>query len=175
MHFHSKQFELSKEFHFYKMSSDVVRWLAIDNKCKNERRDHCNSQLHDRKSDSVVKSIVLLKLVFLVVVINFNIGLVLADKDVHEPDDDGYGHYTPHWAVHMPDVSEETAQRVADEHGFIYLGKVSIKSKILFSLISITLTFERNSCNDFYLIFHARFISEYFHGHHKYFVLNIHK
>lgn len=103
------------------MNSDVVRWF-IGNKCKNER-DRCNSQLHDRQSDSVVKSIVL-KLVFLVLVINFNIGLVLADKDVYGPDD-GSGHYTPHWAVHIPDVTEETAQRVADEHGFIYLGKVS--------------------------------------------------
>lgn len=119
----SKQFEQSKEFHFYKMSSDVVRWLSIDGKCKSER-GRCNSQLHDRQSDSVVKSIVL-KLVFLVLVINFNIGLVLADTDdVYEPDD-GYGHYTPHWAVHIPDGSDETAQRVADEHGFIYLGKVS--------------------------------------------------
>lgn len=105
------------------MSSDVVRWLTIDNKRKNER-DRCNSQLRDRISDSVVKSVAL-KLVFFVLVINFNIGLVLADKDVYGPDD-GYGHYTPHWAVHIPDVSEETAQRVADEHGFIYLGKVRL-------------------------------------------------
>lgn len=114
------------------MNSDVVRWLTIDNECKNER-DRCNSQLHDRISDSVVKSIVL-KLVFLVLVINFNIGLVLADKDVYGPDD-GYGHYTPHWAVHIPDVSEDTAQRVADEHGFIYLGKVSCY-EIIFTLFT---------------------------------------
>ncbi|KAJ6636492.1 hypothetical protein Bhyg_15082 [Pseudolycoriella hygida] len=51
------------------------------------------------------------------------LSLVLADKDVYGPDD-GYGHYTPHWAVHMPDVSEEAVQRVAEDHGFTYLGKV---------------------------------------------------
>lgn len=105
------------------MSSDVVWWLSIDNKCKNER-DRCNSQLHDRSSDSVVKSIVL-KLVFLVLVINFNVGLVIAETDVSGPDDDGYGHYTPHWAVHIPNATEEAAQRIAKEHGFTYSGKVS--------------------------------------------------
>lgn len=102
------------------MSSDVVRWFPIDS--ENER-DRANG--HDRISDCVVKSIVL-KLVFLVLVINFNIGLVLGDEDVFGPDIDGYGHYTPHWAVHMPDVSEKTAQQVAEEHGFTYLGMVSV-------------------------------------------------
>ncbi|KAG4065803.1 hypothetical protein HA402_012481, partial [Bradysia odoriphaga] len=105
------------------MSSDVVRWLPIDEKFNKNERVRCNSQLHDRISDSVVKSIVL-KLVFLVLVINFNVGLVIADTDVFGPDDDGYGHYTPHWAVHIPDASEDAAQRIANEHGFIYLGKI---------------------------------------------------
>lgn len=104
------------------MNSDVVRWLTIDDNNKNKNvRDRCSSQLHDR-SDSVIKSIVL-KLVFLVLVINFNVGLVLADKDVYGPDEE-YGHFTPHWAVHIPDGTDEIAQRVADDHGFIYLGKV---------------------------------------------------
>lgn len=103
------------------MNSDVVRWLPIDNNKKNVR-DRCSSQLHDR-SDSVVKSIVL-KLVFLVLVINFNIGLVLGDKDVYGPDEEN-GHFTPHWAVHIPDGTDEIAQQVADEHGFINLGQVS--------------------------------------------------
>lgn len=110
------------------MSSEVVRWFAIDDddkKCKRERDDRRNKRLHDRISECVVQSIVL-KLVFLVLVINLNVGLVLGDNGVYGPeDDDGYGHYTPHWAVHIPDASDETAQRVADEHGFIYLGKVS--------------------------------------------------
>lgn len=120
------------------MTSDVVRWAAIDNNDKNVN-DRRNSQLHDRISDSVVKSIVL-KLVFLVLVINFNIGLGLADTDVYGPDD-GYGHYTPHWAVHIPDASEETAKRIADEHGFLYLGKVS--DFLHFDFASISLHFVR--------------------------------
>lgn len=105
------------------MSSDVIRWFAIDKFYANVQ-DRCNSRLHGRISDSVFKSIVL-KLVFLCLVINFNIVLVLGDIDVYGPDD-GSGHYTPHWAVHIPDGSEEIAQRVADEHGFLYLGKVSL-------------------------------------------------
>lgn len=39
---------------------------------------------------------------------------------------EGSGHYTHHWAVHIPDGGVETAEQVADEHGFINHGKVNI-------------------------------------------------
>lgn len=34
------------------------------------------------------------------------------------------GHFTQTWAVHIPGGADE-AQRIAEEHGFVNLGKVS--------------------------------------------------
>lgn len=42
------------------------------------------------------------------------------------------GHYTPTWAVHIPG-GDHIAQQVADDHGYVLLGKVS--SKILLLLL----------------------------------------
>lgn len=36
------------------------------------------------------------------------------------------GHYTPTWAVHVPD-GQDAADAVARDHGFINLGKVRVK------------------------------------------------
>lgn len=38
---------------------------------------------------------------------------------------EGGGHYTHHWAVHIPEGGSEQVERVAEEHGFINHGKVS--------------------------------------------------
>ncbi|XP_055541572.1 furin-like protease 1, isoforms 1/1-X/2 isoform X2 [Wyeomyia smithii] len=37
---------------------------------------------------------------------------------------EGSGHYTHHWAVHIPNGEDELVERVAAEHGFINLGKI---------------------------------------------------
>lgn len=43
------------------------------------------------------------------------------------------GHYTPTWAVHIPG-GEKVAQQVADDHGYVLLGKVSANKKKLLLL-----------------------------------------
>nr|AAC37262.1 vitellogenin convertase [Aedes aegypti] len=50
----------------------------------------------------------------------FGSGSVGACEDHYE----GSGHYTHHWAVHIPEGGGETAEQVADEHGFINHGKI---------------------------------------------------
>lgn len=47
----------------------------------------------------------------------------LSGSSVYEDHYEGSGHYTHHWAVHIPEGGQETAERVADEHGFINHGK----------------------------------------------------
>lgn len=47
---------------------------------------------------------------------------------------EGGGHYTHHWAVHIPEGGSEQVERVAEEHGFINHGKVSWRE--LFTEIS---------------------------------------
>lgn len=37
---------------------------------------------------------------------------------------EGGGHYTHHWAVHIPEGGLETVEQVAQEHGFINHGKI---------------------------------------------------
>uniref|UniRef100_A0A8D8LDR4 furin n=2 Tax=Culex pipiens TaxID=7175 RepID=A0A8D8LDR4_CULPI len=37
---------------------------------------------------------------------------------------EGGGHYTHHWAVHIPEGGSEQVERVAEEHGFINHGKI---------------------------------------------------
>lgn len=37
---------------------------------------------------------------------------------------EGSGHYTHHWAVHIPEGGPETVEQVAHEHGFINHGKI---------------------------------------------------
>lgn len=41
------------------------------------------------------------------------------------------GHYTPTWAVHIPG-GDHIAQQVADDHGYVLLGKVSSKTYYFF-------------------------------------------
>ncbi|XP_058824357.1 furin-like protease 1 [Topomyia yanbarensis] len=41
-------------------------------------------------------------------------------KDHYE----GSGHYTHHWAVHIPNGDERLVEQVAEEHGFVNLGKI---------------------------------------------------
>lgn len=43
---------------------------------------------------------------------------------VYEDHYEGGGHYTHHWAVHIPDGGDRTADQVAEEHGFINHGKI---------------------------------------------------
>lgn len=79
------------------------------------------------------------KLVFLWLVINVNlilvngndrslplVSLIVNDSNIINNDNNRYGfdgHYTSTWAVHIPD-GDIAAKRIADEHGFICLGKV---------------------------------------------------
>lgn len=49
--------------------------------------------------------------------INYNVN----NNDINR--NDFNGHYTSTWAVHIPD-GDIAAKRIADEHGFTYLGKV---------------------------------------------------
>ncbi|XP_062558769.1 furin-like protease 1 [Armigeres subalbatus] len=51
---------------------------------------------------------------------SFASGSVRASDDHYE----GSGHFTHHWAVHIPEGGVETAEQVADEHGFINHGKI---------------------------------------------------
>lgn len=55
------------------------------------------------------------------------VNLVAADE--RQDHSGAGGHFTQTWAVHIPG-GEVEAQRIADEHGFVNLGKVSgIKKK----------------------------------------------
>lgn len=52
--------------------------------------------------------------------------LLLKNNDAPGPADEWYRepHYTPTWAVHIPG-GDQVAQQVADDHGYVILGKVS--------------------------------------------------
>ncbi|XP_058446317.1 furin-like protease 1 [Malaya genurostris] len=47
-----------------------------------------------------------------------------ASQCITEDHYEGSGHYTHHWAVHIPSGDERMVEQVAEEHGFINLGKI---------------------------------------------------
>lgn len=95
---------------------------------------------------SMFKSTICFRIIFLLSVINSSLVAVSAaaaansaelDVDGFGGDGDadaesGYGHYTPTWAVHIPE-GRSTAERVAADHGFTILAEVS--PLVLFSFV----------------------------------------
>lgn len=83
---------------------------------------------------SMFKSTICFRIIFLLSVINSSLVAVsaatAADLDVDGFGGDGdadadsvYGHYTPTWAVHIPE-GRSTAERVAADHGFTILAEI---------------------------------------------------
>lgn len=124
------------------MSSDVVRWITSTSNNPPQHHQYRNnrkqitmfSDIGSNSCDIVFKSS-FYKLVFLWLVINVNLILVqgsdraLPLESIVDDNKDHYssgGHFTPTWAVHIPD-GDAAAARIANEHGFNNLGKVSSK------------------------------------------------
>lgn len=101
------------------MSSDVVRWT------KQKMFQHKKKKLNF--SEFFISHSIFYQLVLLIV-INVNLVLVLGDEVLDAPG--ARGHFTPTWAVHIVDGDEGAADRVAAEHGFTNLGKVSCTSEL---------------------------------------------
>lgn len=126
------------------MSSDVVRWITStsNNQQQHQSLQHRHYRNNGKRitmfsdiganSDIVFKSS-FYKLVFLWLVINVNLILVQGNDRalplvsmVNDSNNQYSGHFTPTWAVHIPD-GDAAATRIANDHGFINLGKVSTK------------------------------------------------
>lgn len=104
------------------MSSDVVRWTKQINKT-NRKKMFQNKRKKYNLSDIFINHSIFNYLVLFIIVINVNLVLVLGDEVLDAPG--ARGHYTPTWAVHIVNGDNGAADRVAAEHGFRNLGKVS--------------------------------------------------
>lgn len=84
------------------------------------------SPLNTTKNKSILYQLIVLYLVFNIICNNLLLTTLLpcvsADELMDAPG--ARGHYTPTWAVHIPG-GDHVAQQVADDHGYVLLGKVS--------------------------------------------------
>lgn len=84
-----------------------------------------SSQLNT-KNKSILYQFIVLYLVLNIICNNLLLTTLLpcvsADELMDAPG--ARGHYTPTWAVHIPG-GDQIAQQVADDHGYVLLGKVS--------------------------------------------------
>lgn len=106
-----------------------------DSKCINfiksiRQKFILSPQLHT-KNKSILYQFIVLYLVLNITCNNLLLTTLLpcvtADELMDAPG--ARGHYTPTWAVHIPG-GDHIAQQVADDHGYVLLGKVSSKTYI---------------------------------------------
>lgn len=129
IHKHRKRDSRNNSNYYYDNNSTNSAAAAVTSTC------HHHQQQRQRHTSMCCRNYQIVNLCFIIMLyVICNIFVTSVNCDELMDKTGARGHYTHTWAVHIPG-GETVARLVADDHGMIFRGKVSVYSFFIFATI----------------------------------------